>query len=127
MKIVTTGNIYDKPLMVDKPEPILIVGGGWAGLTCAVELASLGHAVTVLESARQLGGRARRVAFADHAVDNGQHVFVGAYHHTLELLKRLGVPLQQSLHRQVLDLYLQQHDSHAFQLRLPHLLTPLNL
>ena len=113
--------------MADNPEPILIVGGGWAGLTCAVELASLGHAVTVLESARQLGGRARRVAFEEHAVDNGQHVLIGAYHHTLDLLKHLEVPLQQSLHRQPLDLYVQQQDNHAFQLRLPHLLAPLNL
>ena len=113
--------------MADKQETILIVGGGWAGLTCAVELVSLGHTVTVLESARQLGGRARRVAFADHAVDNGQHVFVGAYHQTLELLKRLDVPLQQSLQRQVLDLFVQRYDRHAFQLRLPHLLSPLNL
>jgi squalene-associated FAD-dependent desaturase len=113
--------------MADKQEPILIIGGGWAGLTCAVELTSLGHTVTVLESARQLGGRARRVAFEDHAVDNGQHVLVGAYHHTLDLLKRLDVPLQESLHRQPLDLYLQQADNHTFQLRLPHLLAPLNL
>ena len=113
--------------MPDKQEPIIIVGGGWAGLTCAVELSALGHSVTVLESARQLGGRARRVAFEDQAVDNGQHVLLGAYHHTLELLKRLGVSLEQSLQRQDLDLYLQERDNHTFQLRLPHLLTPLNL
>ena len=113
--------------MADGQQPIVVVGGGWAGLTCAVELASLGHPVTVLESARQLGGRARRVAFDDHAVDNGQHVFVGAYHHTLELLKRLGLPPEESLERQVLDLFLQRGDGHHFQLRLPHLLAPLNL
>ena len=113
--------------MPDNQESIVIVGGGWAGLACAVELTDLGHPVTVLESARQLGGRARRVAFAEQTVDNGQHVFVGAYHHTLELLTRLGVSLEESLQRQVLDLFLLRDDNHKFQLRLPHLLSPLNL
>ena len=113
--------------MSDKQDPIIIVGGGWAGLSCAVELAALGHAVTVLESARQLGGRARRVAFDDHAVDNGQHLLVGAYHNTLDLLTRLGVNHEQTLQRQALDLFLQQSDNHKFQLHLPHLPSPLNL
>lgn len=113
--------------MTDKQEPIIIVGGGWAGLSCAVELVSHGHEVTVLESARQLGGRARRVAFDDHAVDNGQHVLLGAYHSTLELLKHLGIPLEESLQRQLLELSLIQRGKTAFRLRLPHLLSPLNL
>lgn len=113
--------------MTEQENTILVVGGGWAGLTCAVELVRLGYTVTVLESARQLGGRARRVAFDDHTVDNGQHVFIGAYHHTLALLESLNLPLQQSLHRQALELWLQQPDRHTFQLRLPNLLAPLNL
>jgi squalene-associated FAD-dependent desaturase len=113
--------------MSDNQDAIIVVGGGWAGLSCAVELAVLGHAVTVLESARQLGGRARRIAFDDQAVDNGQHLLVGAYHNTLELLTRLGVNLEQTLQRQVLDLFLQQTDSQTFQLSLPHLPSPLNL
>ncbi|MEJ2397441.1 MAG: NAD(P)/FAD-dependent oxidoreductase [Gammaproteobacteria bacterium] len=62
--------------MPDNPDPIVIVGGGWAGLSCAVELVDLGHSVTLLESARQLGGRARRIAFDTHAVDNGQHILL---------------------------------------------------
>jgi squalene-associated FAD-dependent desaturase len=113
--------------MTDNAKPIIIVGGGWAGLTCAVELTALGHAVTVLESSRQLGGRARRVAFDEQTVDNGQHIFLGAYHHTLDLLKRLDVSLEETLRRQVLDLFLVQSGRHKFQLRLPHLLSPLNL
>jgi len=113
--------------MSENQESIVIVGGGWAGLACAVELTTLGHPVTVLESARQLGGRARRVAFDEQTVDNGQHVFVGAYHHTLELLIRLGVSLDESLLRQELDLYLRHTNRHKYQLHLPHLLSPLNL
>ncbi len=113
--------------MPDNQESIVIVGGGWAGLACAVELTTLGHPVTVLESARQLGGRARRVAFNEQTVDNGQHIFVGAYHHTLELLKHLGVSQDESLQRQELDLFLLQTNKHKFQFQLPHLLSPLNL
>ena len=113
--------------MPDSQSPIIIVGGGWAGLTCAVELTMLGHTVTVLESARQLGGRARRVAFDELAVDNGQHVLLGAYHHTLDLLRRLGVAPEETLQRQVLDLFLQKSARQHYQLCLPHLLSPINL
>ena len=38
---------------------VAIVGAGWAGLACAVELVAAGIPVTVFESARQPGGRAR--------------------------------------------------------------------
>ncbi|MDI6750795.1 MAG: FAD-dependent oxidoreductase, partial [Rhodocyclaceae bacterium] len=38
---------------------VAVVGGGWAGLACAVELAEAGVAVEVFEAARTLGGRAR--------------------------------------------------------------------
>ena len=40
---------------------VAIVGGGWAGLAAAVELADAGNSVTVIEAAKQLGGRARSV------------------------------------------------------------------
>lgn len=113
--------------MAENAEPVIVVGGGWAGLTCAVELGMLGHPVTLLESARQLGGRARRVAFAEQTVDNGQHIFVGAYHATLDLMQRLGLSLEQTLARQELDLSVQDSNRRQFQLRLPHLLAPLNL
>lgn len=69
---------------------IAIVGGGWAGLACAVELALRGQPVTLFEAAKQLGGRARRVDWHGLAVDNGQHILIGAYRETLRLLHLLG-------------------------------------
>jgi len=111
--------------MID--ESIIIVGGGWAGLSCAVELSLVGHKVTLLESARQLGGRARRIAFNEQAVDNGQHVLIGAYHETLSLLMRLDVDPDTTLERQLLDLHLQVIRANHFRLRLPHLPSPFNL
>lgn len=41
----------------DKPERILIVGGGPAGLECALTLGRRGHEVTLADSSRSFGGR----------------------------------------------------------------------
>ncbi|MGP1684347.1 MAG: FAD-dependent oxidoreductase, partial [Giesbergeria sp.] len=75
---------------------IAVVGGGWAGLAAAVAAAEAGHDVTLLEAARSLGGRARRVALpgADGAallLDNGQHILIGAYTDCLRLMGTVGV------------------------------------
>lgn len=75
---------------------IAIVGAGWAGLAAAVTCAGDGHAVTVFEAARTLGGRARtlQVALPDGAaaaLDNGQHILIGAYLDTLRLMEKVGV------------------------------------
>lgn len=69
-----------------RPEHVAVVGGGWAGCAAAVTLAAAGIPVTLLEQAKILGGRARRVAHADVGLDNGQHLLVGAYRQTLALL-----------------------------------------
>ena len=83
---------------------IAIIGGGWAGLAAAARLADTGFACTVFEAARTAGGRARRVPWiADDgreiALDNGQHILIGAYHATLALLQRLGVDLDHAFDR----------------------------
>jgi len=69
---------------------LAVVGGGWAGLAAAVEATVRGHAVTLIEMAPQLGGRARRVESAGLALDNGQHILIGAYTETLRLMERVG-------------------------------------
>ena len=63
-----------------------VIGAGWAGCTAALELARQGFAVTVFEAARVPGGRARRVVVDGMALDNGQHLLVGAYHECLRLI-----------------------------------------
>lgn len=84
---------------------VAIVGGGWAGLACAVQAVRAGHGVTLLESARTLGGRARRVDGADGlALDNGQHILIGAYRATLDLMRTVGVDPAQALLRAPLAL-----------------------
>jgi squalene-associated FAD-dependent desaturase len=84
-----------------------IVGGGYAGMAAAVKLASSGVPVTVFESGRQLGGRARGVAHNGWEIDNGQHILLGCYRETLKLIEQTGgniaqdfvrLPLQLTLH-----------------------------
>ena len=74
-----------------------VVGGGWAGFSAAVELARAGHQVTVFEAARTLGGRARRVDIDGRALDNGQHILLGAYRESLRLMRLVGVDLQSAI------------------------------
>lgn len=68
---------------------IAIVGGGWAGCAAAVTLADHGLPVTLVEQARVLGGRARRVERDGVRIDNGQHLLLGAYRETLRLVARV--------------------------------------
>ena len=97
-----------------------IVGGGIAGIACAVELTQAGREVVLFESAKQLGGRARGVEWQGLAVDNGQHLMIGAYVQTRRLLDALGTTylLEQRLLRLIVP---------GFELRLPRLPAPLHL
>jgi len=87
---------------------VAIIGAGWAGCAAAVEATRLGHHVTVFEASRTPGGRARRVEVAHdgqtHALDNGQHILIGAYSETLKMMADLGVDIPASLHRMPLTL-----------------------
>lgn len=72
--------------------PVIIIGGGFAGLAAAVELADQGAKVLLLERRAFLGGRA--YSFTDKTtgdtIDNGQHLMMGCYHHTLRFLEKIG-------------------------------------
>ena len=86
---------------------IAVIGGGWAGSAAAVTLARKGCKVSLFESARILGGRARSVTFSPATapdntsvtVDNGQHILLGAYTSTLSLLKTIGIDSRDALLR----------------------------
>jgi squalene-associated FAD-dependent desaturase len=94
--------VVDKRLAA-QPEPgltsrsVAVIGSGWAGCAAAVELAQAGYKVTLLESARTLGGRARRVDTDRAHLDNGQHILLGAYSETLRLMKLTGVDRDKAL------------------------------
>ncbi|WP_413763349.1 hydroxysqualene dehydroxylase HpnE [Variovorax sp. Varisp41] len=103
---------------------LAVVGAGWAGLACAVEAVRQGHAVTVFEAAPNAGGRARRVDdMHGMALDNGQHILIGAYSATLQLMRDVGVDPERVLLR--LPLSLRFADGGGLQL--PRLPAPLDL
>jgi hydroxysqualene dehydroxylase len=83
---------------------IAVIGAGWAGLAAAVRAVQAGHSVTVFEASRSLGGRARAVDLTlpngeSITLDNGQHVLLGAYRETLDLMQTVGVDLNAVLTR----------------------------
>jgi squalene-associated FAD-dependent desaturase len=98
---------------------LAIIGAGWAGCAAAVQAAREGHAVSLFEAARQAGGRARRLPATlqgqNIALDNGQHILIGAYNQTLQLMREMGCVPEQHLLR--LPLSLQFAD--GLGLRLP--------
>jgi squalene-associated FAD-dependent desaturase len=71
---------------------VLIIGGGFAGLSAGVELVNRGHQVTLIERRGHLGGRA--YSFKDPVsgatLDNGQHILMGCYKDTLQFLETIG-------------------------------------
>lgn len=106
---------------------VAIVGAGWAGLAAAVEAVRAGHTVTLFEAARTLGGRARTLrmagtggAFLD--LDNGQHILIGAYRATLDLMRQVGVDPAQVLHPMRLSLRTPEGEG----ITLPALPAPLD-
>ncbi|MEB2285640.1 MAG: hypothetical protein B6D46_08780 [Polyangiaceae bacterium UTPRO1] len=88
---------------------VLIMGGGFAGLAAATQLAAAGRRVTVLEKRPVLGGRA--YSYTDQAtgdvIDNGQHAMMGCYTETFGFLERIGaadkLAVQTSLRVDMLD------------------------
>ena len=101
---------------------VAVVGAGYAGLAAAVELAGAGRNVTVIETNRTPGGRARRVEYRGALLDNGQHLLLGAYEATLALMRRVGVD-ERALVRTPLTLLFPGQ----FHLRAPRLPAPLHL
>src|ERR1700737_5363698 len=95
--------------MPAEAKDIVIVGGGFAGLSAGVALAGRGFHVAVLEGKPALGGRA--YSFVDPEsgdfVDNGQHVLMGCYHETLNFLGTIGTRdkliVHQNLEIEMLD------------------------
>ena len=122
-------------------------------MAAAVALAERGIPVTVFESARQLGGRARGVVFPNQVarvdeshspsfqlspgggksnrpfqgdgliLDNGQHLLLGCYRQTLRLIEQVGGNIEQDFLR--LPLQLDLHGEFSF--RAPRLPAPLHL
>ncbi len=91
-------------------------------MAAAVTLAERGVPVTVFESGPVPGGRARRILSQGTELDNGQHIFVGAYTELFRLMRRVGVPQDA-----VLRLPLEIRYARGFSFRARWFPAPLGL
>jgi squalene-associated FAD-dependent desaturase len=78
---------------------VVVIGGGLAGITAAIALASSGAQVTLLEARPRLGGATCSFTRDGLVVDTGQHIYLGCCSAYRGLLGRLGMtghaPLQK--------------------------------
>jgi squalene-associated FAD-dependent desaturase len=85
---------------------VIVIGGGLAGMSAAVELAEAGLRVTILESRPWLGGATFSFARRGLTIDNGQHMFLRCCTAYRDLLAKLGVagsaPVQEALNLTVI-------------------------
>lgn len=105
---------------------VVVVGGGLAGLSAALELADGGAAVTLLERRPRLGGATWSFQRRGLWFDNGQHVFLRCCTAYIGFLERIGatsfVHLQDRL-----DVPVAAPGRRTARLRRGHLPAPLHL
>ncbi|MGK0456809.1 MAG: protoporphyrinogen oxidase [Lentimonas sp.] len=70
----------------EQQEPILIVGAGMAGLSCAVHLYRAGLDVCIFEADKNVGGRVQTDEVDGFLLDHGFQVYLDAYPETGKLL-----------------------------------------
>ena len=89
--------VYDQdPLNLEGRErKILVIGGGLAGMSAALELSERGYQVTLREAQGQLGGRLatrdERTTQGNFRVEHGLHMWFGNYHNFKDVRSRLGI------------------------------------
>ena len=69
-----------------KQQDAIIIGGGLAGLSCAIKLTKAGKSVTLLEATDRVGGRVRTDVIDGYTLDHGFQVLLTAYPACRELL-----------------------------------------
>ena len=83
---------------------VIVVGGGFSGLSASVYLAENNVEVTLIEASPKLGGRAYSIynQMFDDYYDNGQHILMGCYDEALSFLEKIdskdNIEFQNSLH-----------------------------
>jgi len=107
---------------------IIVIGGGFAGLSAASFLANSGHKVELIEASPKLGGRA--YSFYDEetesVLDNGQHILMGCYKETLKFLKLIHAEKNFSYQERLKVNFLNDKRK-LYRLEATQLFYPLNL
>ena len=85
-----------KEKRLSKDLPIVVIGGGIGGLSSALDLASSGLEVIVIEKEHNLGGKIRQVFSAGQGIDSGPTVFTMRWVFD-DLFEKAGSSLEQEL------------------------------
>jgi hydroxysqualene dehydroxylase len=116
--------------MNDHPttQRVAVVGAGWAGCAAALTLTRARAHVTVFEAAKIAGGRARRVEKDHRAFDNGQHLLLGAYTRSLDMIGSLhGARIDAVIDQRSLALIAAPGNATQVAVRAGNLPAPLHL
>jgi squalene-associated FAD-dependent desaturase len=105
---------------------VIVIGGGLAGITAALDCAAEGARVSLLEVRRRLGGAAYSFEREGLEMDNGQHVFLRCCVAYRALLARLGSEAQVSVQSR-LEIPVLKPGSPTVRLRRGRLPAPLHL
>ena len=77
MSDVTSDNVSNASSSSDAP--VLIIGGGLAGLACARTLEGAGRACTLFEAGSEVGGRVKTDAVGGYLLDHGFQIYLDSY------------------------------------------------
>jgi hydroxysqualene dehydroxylase len=105
---------------------VVVIGGGLAGITAALDCASAGARVSLVEVRRRLGGAAYSFEREGLEMDNGQHVFLRCCLAYRGLLARLGSEARVSVQPR-LEIPVLKPGSPTVRLRRGRLPAPLHL
>jgi protoporphyrinogen oxidase len=90
------------------PLKIGVIGGGFTGMALAYRLSSRGHAVTVFERDRQVGGLATHHDYGPFVWDRFYHCILPSDRHLIRLLNDIGLGDQLHWARSLTGFYVDQ-------------------
>ncbi|MBW7888930.1 MAG: FAD-dependent oxidoreductase [Bacteroidetes bacterium] len=107
---------------------VVVIGGGLAGLSAAVECVSAGRSVLLVEQKPHFGGRTYSFRHAETGddVDNGQHLMMGCYFATLNYLKKIGAEKKIEVQKN-LSILFRRENNQQFRLSAALLPSPLHI
>lgn len=107
---------------------VIVVGGGFAGLSASVYLAENNFQITLIEASPKLGGRAYSLSnLSQNGIyDNGQHILMGCYDETIAFLKKIDAIDKLSFPESLRIPFVQSSGS-IYKLDSPKYFYPFNL